>query len=260
MLRGTLLDRLLGAPGRAANTRLSLVTANFGGIDDLKPLPARPDLDAFYYTDAATLAAADPGAAASWSGVIVPDYPRHDFNPRLRGRYFKHQIHRLPEATPYRWLAWADASVEFHDLSFLTDAVKRLRRLPPHRRLLLIPHPWRGTVQQEYEHITEEIAAGNEALRLRYAQEKMPEQMAFFVAQGWRSNAPLWCGTLWLVENSPLMHRCWDAWWDQNLRFGMMDQLSLPFVLAQFGVQPERAEFSLVENPYFSWCPHAKLC
>ena len=41
---------------------LALVTANFGGIDTLKPLPQDADFDRFYYTDEATLA-----GARSWT-------------------------------------------------------------------------------------------------------------------------------------------------------------------------------------------------
>jgi len=62
--------------------QIALVTANFGGIDDLKPLPPHPGIDAYYYTDEATRAAASAEAAATWTRVIVPDYPRHDFGPR----------------------------------------------------------------------------------------------------------------------------------------------------------------------------------
>src|SRR4051812_42863245 len=106
--------------------KIALVTANFGGIDDLKPLPPHDGIDAFYYTDAASFAAAAPPAVKTWTQVIVPNYPRHDFNPRLRGRYFKHQIHRLDEVRNHRWLVWADSSLQFHDLGFVMAAVERL--------------------------------------------------------------------------------------------------------------------------------------
>ena len=31
-----------------------------------------------------------------------------------------------------------------------------------------------------------------------------------------------------MIENNERLRRAWDDWWDQNLRFGLMDQLSLP--------------------------------
>jgi hypothetical protein len=243
----------------AARSGLALISANFGGIDPIRPFPAQAGIHAYYYTDAERVADTPEATLASWTRVIVPDYPRHDFGPRLRGRYFKHQIHRLPEAEPYRWLAWADANVEFHDVSFLTGAVDTLAALAPHQRVALIPHPERATVRQEYEHIDGEIARGNEYLRLRYAQEKMTEQIDYFIARGWNPDAKLWCGTVWLIENSEPIRRCWDAWWDQNLRYGMMDQLSLPVLLEVFGLEPQSLGFSLTHNPYFGWAPHRVL-
>lgn len=244
------------ASADGAKSGLALVTANFGGIDTIKPFPVQRGVDTFYYTELNTLSATDAATVASWTRVILPDYPRHDFGPRLRGRYFKHQIHRLPEVEAYRWLAWADANVQFGDPSFLLNFAKTLTILPPHERVALIPHPRRATIRQEYEYINKEIAAGNEYLRLRYAQEKMTEQMSFFAGCGWNLDAPLWCGTVWLVENNEIIRRCWDAWWDQNLRYGMMDQLSLPVLLDAFGLQAQSLGFDLTNNPFFQWGSH----
>jgi len=238
---------------------LALVTANFGGIDSLKPFPAYPDIDTYYYTGAETLVGSDAAAVSSWGRIIVPDYPRHDFSPRLRGRYFKHQIHRLPETERYRWLAWADSSLQFRDPSFLLRTAERLRDLAPHQRLALVPHPDRRTVLEEYEYIKGEIDKGNEYLCLRYAEERMTEQINFFVGRGWDLRAPLWCGTVWLIENSELITGCWDSWWDQNLRYGLMDQLSLPVLLQHFRLQPQSLEFNLWRNDFFDWVSHRAL-
>ena len=238
---------------------LALVTANFGGIDAMKAFPVQTSIDTYYYTDKSVLSRADHSLIASWSRVINPDYPRNDFTPRLRGRYFKHQIHRIPEMERYRWLAWADGSVQFRDPSFLLQEAQRLAVLAPRQRIALLPHPDRKTVREEYEFILQQIEGGNEYLRLRYATEKMTEQMNFFVSQGWNLDAPLWCGTLWLIENNDLIRRCWDSWWDQNLRYGMMDQLSLPVLLCQFGLEPQEMPLNIYNNIFFEWNTHQAL-
>lgn len=246
-------------PERSQSTnsdRVALVTANFGGIDELRALPEH-SIDAFYYTDAETVSRADATALESWSRVVVPNYPRHDFNPRLRAKYFKLQIHRLPEASTHRWLVWADSSVLFKSTEFIEDSISRLASLPEDERLLVVPHPDRETVLEEYEFIRDEIAAGNEYLITRYRDEKMTEQMRYFERRGWDVNAPLWCGTFWIVENSSFFNRIWDDWWDQNLRFGMMDQLSLPVLLEAHGVTPAMLDIVLWDNEYFRKAKHA---
>lgn len=245
-------------PKETSTRVLALVTANFGGIDELKALPPHDGVDAFYYADCGPSNEAALAASRTWTKVVVPNYPRHDFNPRLRARYFKHQIHRLDEVREYRWLVWADSSVLFSDLSFLSTQAARLARLPAHQRVLLVPHPDRETIWDEFQYIEGEIRSGNAYLRLRYEQEKMPEQMEYFRSRGWDLRAKLWCGTVWMIENSELNRRAWDAWWDQNLRFGMMDQLSLPVILTSFGIEPQALAVPLWKNDHFSYVQHAR--
>jgi len=244
--------------GARAGNEIALVTANFGGIDDFKALPPHEGIDAFYYTDAGVLGAAAPEALKTWTRVIVPNYPRHDFNPRLRGRYFKHQIHRLDEVRKHRWLVWADSSLQFHDLRFVQDSAARLERVAVRRRVLLVPHPDRRTISEEFRFIQDEIDKANAYLVPRYATEKMPEQMEYFRSRGWNLNAPLWCGTVWMIENAEPLRRAWDAWWDQNLRFGMMDQLSLPVILGDHRIEPQPLQVNLWRNDYFTYVIHKK--
>jgi len=238
--------------------RIALITANFGGIDGLKVLPSHEGIDAFYYTDAGTVAAASPEAMKTWTQVLVPNYPRDDFSPRLRARYFKHQIHRLDEVRDHRWLVWADSSLQFHDLEFVVKQIQVLARLPAHQRVLLVPHPDRKTIQEEFRFIQGGIEGGDPYLVQRYAHEKMPEQMEYFQSRGWNLDSKLWCGTFWVMENSERLRRAWDAWWDQNLRFGMMDQLSLPVILEDHGIEPRALDVNLSRNEHFTWETHLK--
>jgi hypothetical protein len=233
---------------------LALVTANFGGIDDPKPLPEHAGIDAFYYTDAAVPEA----VAQTWTRVLNPGFPRHDLGPRLRAKYFKLQIHRLDEVRAARWLVWADGSLRIHQLAFLRERALALSRLAARRRVLLIPHPDRGTVQEEYEFVRRAIAEEHPTLALRYRDERMGEQMAWYRSRGWNVEAKLWCGGFWMMENSDLVRRCLDDWWDQNLRFGMMDQISLPVILEQHGIEPEPLAIDLWRNSFFEFVGHAK--
>ena len=103
---------------------------------------------------------------------------------RDRGRYFKHQIHRLDEVRDYRWLAWADSSVRFTNLGFFADRAAALADLPEQKRVLLVPHPDRNNITEEFEFIQREIDKGNPYLVTRHASEKMPEQMRYFRSRG----------------------------------------------------------------------------
>ena len=241
-----------------SSNHIALVTANFGGVDELKPLLPHEGIDAFCYTEDATVQQADPAALSSWTRIVVPNYPRHDFGPRLRARYFKHQIHRLDEVRDHRWLIWADSSLSFIETDFILDQVTRLENSPPTKRILVIPHPERQTIREEHEFIREEIDKGNEYLRVRYQREKMTEQMEYFEQQGWDLEARLWCGTFWIVENTDLVGHLMDEWWDQNIRFGMMDQLSMPVLLDKYSCDPTPFDTSLRDNPHFTKTAHRR--
>jgi hypothetical protein len=231
---------------------IALVTANFGGIDEVRALPDHKGIDSFYYTDQSV----SEEVARTWTCVIAPSYPRHDFNPRLRAKYFKLQIHRLDEVRNYRWLVWADASLKFKDLSFLTGHASALAGVPAHKRALLVPHPDRATVIEEFEFVDQSILSGHPYLDVRYAKEKMREQVDYFRERGWNVQAKLWSGGIWMVENTELIRQAFDEWWDQNLRFGMEDQLSMPVVLENHGIEPQPLEIDVRQNEYFEITKH----
>lgn len=237
---------------------IALVTANFGGFDGMKPLMNKnPRIHGFYYTDAETAASASNRARDGWDQIIVPNYPRHDFSPRLRARYFKHQIHRLDEVQGYRWLAWCDSSVWLRNPNFLMTWAETLDSAPgPLNHCMVVPSTARSTVQEEYEYIKGMIDSGDAYQSARYVNEKMGEQMAWFNKMGLNTQAPLFAGTIWMVENTELMQEAWNTWWDQNLRFGMMDQLSFSLVLAHYGIEPVRFNEDLFANDYWIVASH----
>ena len=237
---------------------LALVTANFGGIDDVKPLPQNTSFDSFYYTDEVTLAGASAEVCATWTRVIAPPYPRRDLVPRLRAKYFKCQLHRLPETQRYRWLAWADSKFHFRDTSFLAEGVERLQGMPPSSRLMLRRHPRRPTVRSEYQYVVREMQKGNQYVLTRYHTEPMDEQIAFYETQGWNTAARLWSCGLWLIENNAAIRACWDTWWDHNIKFSIQDQLSLPIALENHNLDPQEFRFSHSGDSYFQRVQHAK--
>ena len=94
-------------------------------------------------------------------------------------------------------------------------------------------------MRAEYAHVVKNMQKGNEYHLKRYASEKVHEQISFYKRSGWDIDAKLWLGGLWIIENSSLIAECWNSWWDQNIRFGVMDELSLPVMLANHGLCPQ---------------------
>lgn len=236
---------------------IELISANLGGIDTIKPLPPRSGIDAFYYTDAEIATVANRASINTWKEVIVSDRETH-LNARLRSRYFKHQIHRLPETKPYRWLVWADSSFLFKELDFIKDIVEKLGQLPPHDRLMLVPHPHRQTVRQEIDFVLSQIEQGNEYLRVRYGQGKTNEVIEHLTTRGFSLSDRLWCGGFWIIENNSIINQAWDAWWAYTCRFNTQDQYFLPAAMAEYGLRPQALNVNIFANQHFEWVRHSK--
>lgn len=235
-----------------------LVTANFGGIDELKPLPPRHGMAAYCFVDEFEM---EPRRAtiATWSKLIRSREPSNIADPRVKGRYFKSQIHHLPQAGNARWLMWADARIRLFDLAFVGVALRQLSLLPENRRVLLVLHPHRSTIQEEHEFIKAQIASGDPYLTARYSPARLDEQMKSAVQDPRRLQCRLFAGGIWIVENSELMRSVWDAWWESAQHPGSMDQLSLPLALDDHGIDPVLWDLDLFDNRYFVVEPHRRL-
>lgn len=236
-------------------SEIFLASAAFGGVDKLKPLPARGGIDAHLHTDQPV----DPRIAATWTSTLNPIAPRRDLSPRLRSQYFKHQIHRNDAiGVQHRWLVWADASLFFFELDFVHEWAARLRHEPPHRRALFIPHPQRATILEEHDFILDQIALDNGYVRQRYTEQATRAQMHWLAQHGYNLRSPIFCGGFWMIERTAAAGLLLDAWWDQTIRFGdgAIDQLALGALLDRAGVEPHRLEVDLFHNQHFAFVAH----
>lgn len=223
---------------------IALVTANMGGLDPLFALPPHPGVDAFYYTDR-------PDAVPSgWTGSFVVG----DGNPRLLAKRFKCQAHRLAEVQGCRWLAWADASFEFRSLDFL-HAWAALAG-DEGACAVLVPHPDRGTVAEEYAYVLRQIAGGNKYLSSRYSAEVLRCERAHFSRTHELEKLRLWAGGMWLFANVPRTHEFLNSWWDCVLRFSILDQTSMSPLLADHGIEPVAFSGNLYDNQHWVRHPH----
>lgn len=226
--------------------RVGLVSANFGGIDEPKPLPALPPgLEAHYYTDRPLPAPVH----ATWTRVTLGP---QGINPRLQSKVYKCQVYRFaPGADVF---VWADASFRFLDLSFLT----REAALLGVDEGAFIPHPNRDTVLDEYHYVIRQLQAGNPYLCSRYTIESFEREMAHFRRRGHRlERMPLWSGGLWLLRYGPKVTRFLDAWWKCVQDFSVMDQPAISPLLDEADVKVRALDLNLYRSPFYVHEPHA---
>lgn len=203
-------------------------TAIYGSYDPLHDHPEHPDVEEWVcFTDDPTLEA--PG----WTVVHEPaKYP----HPRLSAKWWK--CHP-PEGDTF----WIDGSVWIHNAELIDVVAKCLIESP----MTMFAHPWRGCIYPEVD-----ASRGME----KYAGLDLDRQAAHYRAHGWPGNAGLWASTVIGRRDTREVNRFGAAWFAHNEAFTYQDQLSLPYLLARYGIDVAPLPHQLHDNPWFQWMGH----
>lgn len=231
---------------------IALVSANFGGIDKIKSLPAIPEINSFYYTDSGAV------DATGWN-IIYPDFPNPDVlkSHRLTAAFFKAQIHRLDYVKDADWLVWADASFQFHSLKFILDEISILQNLQEKKRFLAVPHPERRTVADEIDFVKGWLQKKDPYLTSRYTNINFTGIKNHFENKGlYCEDMNLWAGGFWIAHNNLRNREFFDMWWNCAIRFGHFDQLSMDGCFKICGIEPQRFEVNIYQNKFFTRIHH----
>ena len=209
--------------------RLAAVCAVYGGYDLIPPVPEGFD-DCVLVTDVP--------ARTGWRNVVVPSGDR----PILAAKLPKF----LPDDfTDCDASCWIDGSIHVRDGRF-AELVRR--RLAEHE-LVLWDHPEdRDCLYQEAEHCWDWP---------RYADEPLRAQVAAYRAEGMPEHFGLWAATCIARLHTPAMRRLGERWLEENHRWSIQDQVSLPYLLWREGVRPGTFGVDQLANDLVDWMPHA---
>ena len=219
-------------PNQTSKVSVALVTAIYGGHDNLRPLPAGHGFDdAVCVTDNPEL------EAEGWRVIVLPSSEQ----PRLAAKH--------PRMLPFDFVdtdvaVWLDAAFEVVGDGFAEFCLDSLAD----KNLIAWEHPEnRNCLYQEATYCQDWP---------KYSSEPIREQTAHYRELGMPEGFGLWaCGTL-VWRNSAEAKEFGQAWLQENKRWSIQDQVSFPFLLWQlkpsFGVFPAH-EFL---NPYLKWHHH----
>lgn len=184
---------------RAVDTHV--LSAIMGGIDT----HVAPRLDNYHFFD------------------DTSSVPRADLSPRLRAKYFKmcgHQL--LPGAAA---LIWMDGSMEVKGHGF----VDWLIGLMGDADCAFFQHDVRRSVKQELDFCMQNI--DSPYLKARYASEPMAAQVSEYERQGYNIREHgLVCAGLFIRRTTPKVNAAFDAWFMENVKWSIQDQLSFPYI------------------------------
>ena len=209
--------------------RLAAICAIYGGYDLIPPVPDGFD-DCVLVTDAPV--------RTGWRNVVVPSGER----PILAAKLPKF----LPDDfTDCEASVWMDGSAHIRDGRFAA----LVRQILVEDELVLWEHPEdRDCLYQEAAHCYSWS---------RYAGEPLREQVAAYREAGMPEHFGLWAAGCIARRHTPAMRALGEAWLEENRRWSIQDQISLPYLLWRSGIRPGSFGVDQLENDLVDWMPHA---
>lgn len=193
--------------------KVAILTANIGGIDEVKGIPKQTiPVDYYCYFD-----------------NNLP-YPLPNLNNRLKSKYVKIQTHRfLPE---YDYYIWIDGRVEIKADTFVETILEQLGS----NDVALFGHTERRTVDEEMRFILAQIGRGNQYILSRYGNQDIKSEQEFYHQQG-TSNAELFACTLFARRNNDKVNDAFNEWWNRCIEFSYFDQAMFSHVAVTKGLK-----------------------
>ena len=208
--------------------RLAAVCAIYGGYDLIPPVPEGVD-DAVLVTDVPV--------RSDWRNVVEPS----DVHPRLAAK--------RPKARPDLYThcegsLWIDGSAYVLSDQF----VPLVREKLVEHELILWEHP------EDRNCLVEEAAVCQDWPQ--YRSEPLRGQVSHYLSLGMPRNFGLWAAGSIARRHSVQMARFGDAWLEEMERWTIQDQVSLPFVLWNQGIDPGTFGLPQFDNDLITWLPH----
>lgn len=201
-------------------------TAIYGAYDSLKPHPDIDGVDWRCYTDDPEIH--NPGG---WEVVHAPGMFPH---PRLSAKWWK--CH--PPQDTDRSL-WIDGGVTVLDSSLIEDCYPA--------EIAMFQHPWRDCIYEE---------VGASEGMIKYAGLELQQQVLRYASAGWPVHAGLWASTVIGRTHTDTVRAFGAAWFTHCELLTYQDQLSLPPLLARYGLTPVALPYTLTDHPGFNWGGH----
>lgn len=208
-------------------------TAIYGGYDPLKPHPDHPLIDEWRcYTDDESLTDSPGG----WRVIVEP---RPYLHPRLDAKWWK--CH-----PPQGRALWLDGSIEILEATFIDQAAEALDG----NDMAMWVHPWRDCIFEE---------VGASVPMPKYHGLPLEMQAQHYARFGWQPHAGLWASTVIAWGGTDRARQMGAAWFAHCELATYQDQLSLPPLIARYGVRVGAFPSAFADRQLVKWHGHTSL-
>lgn len=200
--------------------KVAVITANIGGIDEIRGLPRQTiEIDYYYYNE-----------------FNLP-VPLPNLENRLKSKYLKIQTHRfLPNYDAYIWL---DGSVEINGANFAESFIDEVK----HKSIAIYRHRERKSAYEEIEYIIEQMLNGSTYLLSRYGNQQIFKELLFFKEKQLPEDYPLFNCFTFVRLNNDIVNKAFDEWWLRCIEFSNFDQAMFSYCMWKENIDVNVLEF-----------------
>jgi hypothetical protein len=148
----------------------------------------------------------------------------------------------------YDYYIWLDGSVSLQDKTSLKWFLDHCKE----HDMAVFRHPWRKTIKEEADFITEKLETGNKYITSRYKNGFHNEQLKLCLADPNFRDTNLDTSTAFIYRNSDKVHEFMDMWWYFQSRYFTCDQIVLPYVIFKNKLNIKVIEEDQYNIPYLT--------
>lgn len=148
----------------------------------------------------------------------------------------------------YDYYLWLDGSVSLKrpdSLKWFFDKCKSFD-------ISLFKHPWRSTIQEEADHISQKLKQRKPYITSRYKNGLHQEQLLECLADPGFRDVVLYTSTAFMYKNTKKVQNAMKLWWHHQSRYFTCDQIALPYVVWKTGLSVNAIDEDQYHTPYLT--------
>jgi len=247
--------------------KVVIVTAIYGTIDVVKPVPRQYGLERLQYACVIFSNRTIP-RSSGWQQVGLTDSEEEEYdevqrskpmtNPEvLKARYIKTNLLNIRSIKDkcVDFVIWIDGSIKVSSSYFVMWQLNMLQS----KSVCFFKHNFLDTALEEVVH---SLRSDDPYLTRRYQHEPLRQQLQYFYSCGFTDDfsaqtGHISSGIFGIRNNTEMINFC-NQWWKQIVQFSIHDQLCLGFLIWQMDLQSyvEFIRLSITNSPYHQYISH----
>jgi hypothetical protein len=231
--------------------KIAIITSIYGNYDILKKqnINNKNYVDWFCFTDSNIL------ENKGWNIINTP-YHMMKFNEyynslkkkdlkhynMMSAKYYKIQPHNIDILQDYYYYIWIDGSI-FLQEDFIKNIYEVIHKNEKND-VIHFKHSLRDNIKDEV-FVSIEIN--------KYKNIDLFKQYNDYIKDGFTDDIGLYENTIIIRKNKPQINYVFDKWFQENIKYGFQDQISLPFIYWKYNITPHLINENVFNNDLYSY-------